>query len=57
MPEVSYMSAIAIDASAAEAARALTTRSPVAGLIPLSARVAPMTAKSRAVTAGQHCTV
>ena len=46
-PEVSYSPAVAITASVYRQVIASTTRSPVTGLTPPSASVAPITARSR----------
>src|SRR6185436_7691208 len=56
-PERSYRPAVAITASTRRQVPAETTRSPVAGLTPPPASVAPITARSRAVMSSAHCFV
>lgn len=56
-PEVRYIPAVAMTASTRRHVSALTACWPVSGLTPPSARVAPMTARSVAVTLRQHCLV
>ena len=53
-PERSYSPFAASTASVSRATSAETTRSRVTGFTPPSARVAPITAMSRAVTSSEH---
>lgn len=56
-PVVSYRPAVAITDRTARQVSSRTTRRPLSGLTPPSARVAPMTARSLAVTARQQVRV
>src|SRR6476661_3217902 len=56
-PDVSYIPATSIVVSVARQVARSTTRSPVRGCTPPSARVAPIMARSSAVTATQLCRV
>jgi hypothetical protein len=56
-PEVSYIPAVVITARAKWQTAASTTRSRVIGLTPPSARVAPITASSVALTRSELCRV